>query len=140
MSTLAAARVHGSPVKVGTVIGFPLGANLTVIKLAEAEAAAQNGAHELDMVINIGALKSGDRVLVQTEMRSLAELAHAHGAILQSHHRNCAAEPGGEDPRLRSGARSREWTSSRPLLALLLPVRPPPMLRSCAAWLGMRSA
>jgi deoxyribose-phosphate aldolase len=81
--TLAAAQVHGSRVKVGTVIGFPLGANLSVTKLAEAEAAAQNGAHDLDMVINIGALKSGDRVLVQTEMRSLADLAHAHGAILK---------------------------------------------------------
>src|SRR5271169_177792 len=82
--TLAASQVHGSPVKVGTVVGFPLGANLTVTKLAEAESAAQNGAHELDMVINIGALKSGDRVLVRTEMRSLSELAHAHGAILKA--------------------------------------------------------
>ncbi len=82
--TLAAAQVHGSPVKVGTVIGFPLGANLTVTKLAEAEAAAQNGAQELDMVINLGALKSGDRVLVQTEIRSLVKLAHAHGAILKA--------------------------------------------------------
>lgn len=81
---LAVAQVHGSPVKVGTVIGFPLGANLTVTKLAEAESAAQNGAHELDMVINLGALKSGDRVLVQTEMRTLAGLAHAHGAILKA--------------------------------------------------------
>jgi deoxyribose-phosphate aldolase len=82
--TLAAAQVHGSPVKVGTVIGFPLGANLSVTKLAEAESAAQNGAHDLDMVINVGALKSRDRVLVQTEMRSLADLAHAHGAILKA--------------------------------------------------------
>jgi deoxyribose-phosphate aldolase len=82
--TLAASQVHGSPVKVGTVIGFPLGANLTVTKLAEAEAAAKNGAQELDMVINVGALKSGSRVLVQTEMRSLTELAHAHGAILKA--------------------------------------------------------
>src|SRR5271167_4899244 len=80
---LAAAQVHGSPVRVGTVVGFPLGANLTVTKLAEAETAAQNGAHDLDMVMNIGALKSGDRVLVQTEIRSLAKLAHAHGAILK---------------------------------------------------------
>lgn len=80
---LAAAQLHGTAVKVGTVVGFPLGANLTVTKLAEAEAAAQNGAHDLDMVINIGALKSGDRVLVQTEIRSLAKMAHAHGAILK---------------------------------------------------------
>jgi deoxyribose-phosphate aldolase len=81
---LAVAQVHGSPVKVGTVIGFPLGANLTVTKLAEAESAALNGARELDTVINIGALKSGDRVLLQTEVRSLAELAHGHGAILKA--------------------------------------------------------
>ena len=80
---LAAAQVHGSLVKVGTVVGFPLGASLTVTKLAEAETAAQNGAHDLDMVMNIGALKSGDRVLVQTEIRSLADMAHAHGAILK---------------------------------------------------------
>ena len=80
---LAAAQVHGSPVKVGTVVGFPLGANLTVTKLAEAEAAAQNGAHDLDMVINVGALKSGDRVLLQTEIRSLADMAHVHGAVLK---------------------------------------------------------
>ena len=80
---LAAARLRGSPVKVGTVVGFPLGANLTVIKLAEAEAALRNGAHELDMVLNIGALKSGDRMLVQQEMRSLARLAHDRGAILK---------------------------------------------------------
>lgn len=80
---LAAAQVHGTPVKVGTVIGFPLGANLSVTKLAEAETAAQNGAHDLDMVINIGALKSGDRVLVQTEIRSLVQVAHDHGAILK---------------------------------------------------------
>lgn len=80
---LAVAQLHGTSVKVGTVVGFPLGANLSVTKLAEAEAAAQNGAHDLDMVINIGALKSGDRVLVQTEIRSLAQMAHAHGAILK---------------------------------------------------------
>jgi deoxyribose-phosphate aldolase len=80
---LAAAQLRGSPVKVGTVVGFPLGANLTVIKLAEAEAALRNGAHELDMVLNVGALKSGDRMLVQQEMRSLARLAHDRGAILK---------------------------------------------------------
>jgi deoxyribose-phosphate aldolase len=80
---LASAQVHGTPVKVGTVVGFPLGANLTVTKLAEAEAAAQNGAHDLDMVMNIGALKSGDRVLVQSEIRSLVQMAHEHGAVLK---------------------------------------------------------
>lgn len=80
---LAAARLRGSPVKVGTVVGFPLGANLTLTKMVEAEAALRNGAHELDMVLNIGALKSGDRVLVQHEMRSVVRLSHDRGAILK---------------------------------------------------------
>jgi deoxyribose-phosphate aldolase len=86
---LAAARLRGSPVKVGTVVGFPLGASLTLTKLAEAEAALRNGAHELDMVLNIGALKSGDRVLVQHEMRSLVRVAHGRGAILKVILENC---------------------------------------------------
>lgn len=80
---LAAAQVHGTRVKVGTVIGFPLGANLTITKLFEAENALRQGAHELDIVMNIGALKSGDRLLVQTEMRSLTDLAHRNGALLK---------------------------------------------------------
>jgi deoxyribose-phosphate aldolase len=79
----AVAQVRGASVKVGTVVGFPLGANLTVTKVAEAEAALRNGAQELDVVLNIGALKSGERVLVQTEMRSLAQLAHAQGGLLK---------------------------------------------------------
>jgi deoxyribose-phosphate aldolase len=80
---LAAAQLRGTSVKVGTVVGFPLGASLTVTKLVEAENALRQGAHELDMVMNIGALKSGDRVLVQMEMRSLGQLAHGHGGLLK---------------------------------------------------------
>ncbi len=80
---LAAAQLRGSPVKVGAVVGFPLGASLTVTKLDEAEAAIRNGAQELDMVLNIGALKSGERMLVQQEMRSITRLAHGRGAILK---------------------------------------------------------
>lgn len=80
---LAAAQVHGTEVRVGTVIGFPLGANLTITKIFEAENALRQGAHELDIVMNIGALKSGDRLLVKTEMRSLTELAHRYGALLK---------------------------------------------------------
>lgn len=81
--TLAAAQLRGRAVRVGTVVGFPLGANLTVTKLAEAEVALHNGATELEMVINIGALKSGDRVLVRSEIHSLAELAHRSNALLK---------------------------------------------------------
>ena len=80
---LATTLVRGTSVKVGTVVGFPLGANLTITKLVEAETALRHGAHELDMVMNIGALKSGQRVLVQTEIRSLTQLAHRHGAVLK---------------------------------------------------------
>ena len=80
---LAASRLRGTHVHVGTVIGFPLCANLTSTKLVESKSALRQGAHELDMVMNIGALKSGDRVFVQTEIRSLTSLAHAHGAILK---------------------------------------------------------
>ncbi|HKD90884.1 MAG TPA: deoxyribose-phosphate aldolase [Terriglobales bacterium] len=80
---LAAAEVRGSGVKVGTVIGFPLGASLTVTKMFEAEMALRQGADELDMVMNIGALKSGDRVAVQSEVRSLVRLVHRQGAILK---------------------------------------------------------
>src|SRR3954471_21921838 len=80
---LSASMVRGTPVLGGTVIGFPLGANTSATKIAESEDALRLGAQELDMVINVGALKSGDRTLVGTEIKSLAELAHANGAILK---------------------------------------------------------
>jgi deoxyribose-phosphate aldolase len=80
---LAAAQVHSTPVQVGTVVGFPLGASLTVTKMFEAEQSLRQGARELDIVMNIGALKSGDRLLVKTEMRSLTDLAHRYGALLK---------------------------------------------------------
>lgn len=79
----AASLVKGTPVKVGTVIGFPLGATTSTTKLAESVDALRLGAHELDMVINIGALKSGERILVGSEIKSLADVAHRHGAILK---------------------------------------------------------
>jgi deoxyribose-phosphate aldolase len=81
--TLATSQLHGSQVNVATVVGFPLGANMTATKLVEAEAALHSGARELDMVINIGALKSGDRVLVRSEIHSLAEVAHSAKAVLK---------------------------------------------------------
>src|SRR5215472_392346 len=80
---LAGSILHGSPVKVVTTVGFPLGANHTSVKRFEAFEAVRMGAQELDMVMNIGALKSGDRTLVQTEIQSLTKLAHDHGAIIK---------------------------------------------------------
>ena len=81
--TLAVSHLRGIDVKVGTVVGFPLGANLLKTKLVEAEAALREGAHELDVMMNVGALKSGDRLLVQTEMRSLTRLAHGRDGLLK---------------------------------------------------------
>jgi len=77
------AELSGTGVVVGTVIGFPLGATTTTSKLAEASESLRLGATELDMVIQVGALKSGDRDLVQMEMQSLATLCHRSGALLK---------------------------------------------------------
>jgi deoxyribose-phosphate aldolase len=79
----AAAELKGSPVKVCAVVGFPLGANETRTKLFEADAAIAQGASELDMVQNIGALHSGDRQYIYAEIEQVAELAHNGGAVLK---------------------------------------------------------
>jgi deoxyribose-phosphate aldolase len=90
---LAAAIVRGSAVKVCTVVGFPLGATFTRVKIYEAEEAIKLGAHEIDMVQNVGVLKSGheqqqDRQLdqqqdqqVESDMRGVVEASHRGGAI-----------------------------------------------------------
>jgi deoxyribose-phosphate aldolase len=75
--------LRGSGVKAGTTIGFPLGATLTTVKLFEAAEALKLGADEMDMVINIGQLKSASRQLIEAEIRSMAEIAHDGGAILK---------------------------------------------------------
>ncbi|HWC17202.1 MAG TPA: deoxyribose-phosphate aldolase, partial [Terriglobales bacterium] len=66
---LAASVLAGTAIKVGTVVGFPLGANTTAVKRYEALDAIRLGACEIDMVMNIGALKSGDRARVQADMQ-----------------------------------------------------------------------
>jgi deoxyribose-phosphate aldolase len=78
---LAAELVHGSAVKVCTVIGFPLGATLPQVKIHEAEEAIKLGAQEVDMVLNIGALKSGQDDVVESDIRGVVETAHRGGAI-----------------------------------------------------------
>jgi deoxyribose-phosphate aldolase len=80
---VVASELAGSTVKVCTVAGFPLGAMSTEAKLAETEIAIRAGAHEVDMVINVGALKSGERASVQREIASLAAACHEGGAILK---------------------------------------------------------
>ncbi len=81
--TAAATSLSGSVVKVCTVIGFPLGANRTESKVAEANLALQQGAHELDMVLNIGALKSGIEQVAANDIRAIADAAHSGQAILK---------------------------------------------------------
>lgn len=80
---LASSLVAGTGVKVGCVIGFPFGASTTNVKRYEALDAIRLGASEIDMVMNIGALKSGDRVRVQADMHGLAEVVHDNGAMLK---------------------------------------------------------
>src|SRR6266481_157677 len=77
----AACHLQGTGVPVCTVIGFPLGANLPDVKAYEARRAIFDGAREVDMVINIGALKSGDDCLVEHDIRSVVEVAHEYDAI-----------------------------------------------------------
>mgnify|MGYP005814880273 CR=1 FL=1 len=78
---LCADLLAGSDVKVCTVIGFPLGATSPEVKVFETETALKNGATEIDMVINIGALKSGDNELVARDIRGVVETAHKAGAL-----------------------------------------------------------
>ena len=73
-----ACHLQGSGVPVCTVIGFPLGATLPDVKAYEARRAIMDGAREVDMVINIGALKSGDDCLVEHDIRSVVEVAHEY--------------------------------------------------------------
>jgi deoxyribose-phosphate aldolase len=77
------ANLSGSGVKVCTVIGFPLGANTTEIKALEARRAIRDGAREVDMVINVGALKSGDHATVLTDIEKVVDVAHQDGAIVK---------------------------------------------------------
>jgi len=77
----AACNLQGTGVPVCTVIGFPLGANLPDVKAYEARRAIFDGAREVDMVVNIGALKSGDDCLVEHDIRSVAQAAHEYNAI-----------------------------------------------------------
>ena len=79
----AYAALAGTGIPVGVVVGFPLGANLTSTKREEAAALLRLGARELDMVLNVGLLKSGENALVQNDIRGVAEVVHEAGAILK---------------------------------------------------------
>jgi deoxyribose-phosphate aldolase len=80
---LVRTELQGSAVKVCTVIGFPLGATSTEAKVAESVAALRAGAQELDMVINVGALRSGDHEAVKLDIQQVVKVAHEAGAIVK---------------------------------------------------------
>lgn len=75
--------LEGSDVKVGTVIGFPHGSSTTATKVFEARKALEDGAAELDMVIDIGALRSGRDAYVQGQIAAIVDAAHSSGAIVK---------------------------------------------------------
>jgi deoxyribose-phosphate aldolase len=79
----------GSTVAASTVIGFPHGGNTTVVKIAEARQALLDGGAELDMVVNIGKVLSGDWDFVRDDIRAVVELTHAGGGIVKVIFENC---------------------------------------------------
>jgi deoxyribose-phosphate aldolase len=78
-----AAELRGSPVKVCTVAGFPLGATTIAGKVAETLSTLRDGAEEIDMVINIGALRGGERDIVKSDIQGVVLASHGHGAIVK---------------------------------------------------------
>jgi deoxyribose-phosphate aldolase len=84
--SIAHSALAGTNVPVGVVIGFPLGATLSASKRDEATRVVKHGAHDVDMVLNIGLLKSGqpsDYEAVKQDIRGVVEIAHGAGAIVK---------------------------------------------------------
>ncbi len=81
--SLCAQLLKGSPVKVCSVIGFPLGATASEVKIYETQNAIDHGASEIDMVINVGALKARDLELVAKDIHGVVNVAHSQGAIVK---------------------------------------------------------
>lgn len=80
---LASANLQNSEVKVGAVVGFPLGATLTSVKVFEAQEALKLGAREIDMVLNIGALKVSNREFVLSDISGVLEVVRERKALLK---------------------------------------------------------
>jgi deoxyribose-phosphate aldolase len=77
----AATNLRGTDVRVASVVGFPFGATLPEIKAMEARRVLRDGAREIDMVINIGALKSGQHDVVETDITKVSDACHESGAL-----------------------------------------------------------
>lgn len=82
-TALAFAELAGTGIPVGGVVGFPLGASLGTSKRDEAAALVKIGAHDVDMVISVGLLKSGENQAVQQEIEGVVRVAHDAGAIVK---------------------------------------------------------
>jgi len=80
---LCSKQLEGSDVKIASVIGFPLGAMATEVKAFETEYAARNGASEIDMVIEVGLLKSGKLDEVRSDIKAVVDSADKYGAIVK---------------------------------------------------------
>ncbi len=80
-AALAWKKLKSSPVQVCTVIGFPLGASVSEVKALEARRAIFDGAGEIDMVLNVGALKSGDDGTVQNDIAGVVQACHQSGVV-----------------------------------------------------------
>lgn len=80
---MAAQVLAGTDVHLSTVIGFPHGSNLTAVKVYEAGLAMDDGATELDMVLNIGKLIAGDDEYVLADIKAVVDAAHARGAVVK---------------------------------------------------------
>ena len=80
---LATETLAGTGVPVGVVVGFPLGASLSASKRDETTRVVKLGAHEVDMVLNVGLLKSGEYDAVKKDIAGVVELAHGAGAIVK---------------------------------------------------------
>jgi deoxyribose-phosphate aldolase len=76
---LAALYLRGSGVELGTVVGFPDGASLTEVKVLEAQRAMEDGATQIDMVLNIGRLRSGELDYVREDIEAVVRTAHRRG-------------------------------------------------------------
>jgi deoxyribose-phosphate aldolase len=86
---LAAAVLRGTGVAVGTTIGFPHGGHATAVKRFEAEQAMNDGATELDMVVNIGQVIGGNWAAVRADITAVTEAAHARRALVKVIFENC---------------------------------------------------
>lgn len=81
--------LDGSGVLPSTTIGFPHGGHTTGVKVAEAERAIADGGVELDMVVNIGKVLSGDWSFVRDDIGAVCEITHSHGKVLKVIFENC---------------------------------------------------